>query len=91
MLRRLHFILQTYSAEDMLIAREPDDAGFFASHLYYGGPFDESRYRLIRAGWDHDHCFLCMVTILPGDQWWAAEPPNEVGLCLECYQQLSQE
>jgi len=83
--RGLHFSRQPYAAEDMLIAREPNEAGFFASHPYHGGQFDEVRFRLVRVGWDHDHCFVCTLTIKPGDEWWAAEPPDEVGLCSECY------
>jgi hypothetical protein len=86
--RRLRYTRQPYAAEDMLIAREPNEAGFFASHPYHGGPFDQARFRLVRAGWDHDHCFVCAATVEPGDEWWAAEPPDEVGLCLECHAQL---
>lgn len=86
--RGLHFVRQPYAAEDMLVAREPNEAGLFASHPYHGETFDDARYRLVRAGWDHDHCFLCQLTIEPGDEWWAAEPPDEIGLCLECYQRL---
>src|SRR2546430_14818287 len=86
--RRLRYTRQPYTAEDMLIAREPNEAGLFASHAYYGGPFDESRFRLIPAGWDHDHCWVCFAKGEPGDEWWAAEPPDEGGLCLECHARL---
>jgi hypothetical protein len=86
--RRMRYGWQPYAAEDMLIAREPNEGGFFASRPYHGEPFDEQRFRLVRAGWDHDHCFVCAAKIEPGDAWWAAEPPNEVGLCLECHARL---
>jgi hypothetical protein len=82
------FMRQTYTAEDMLIAREPNEAGYYASHPYHGGPFNAARFRLVRGGWDHDHCFICAATIKPGDEWWAASPPDEVGLCLACHERL---
>lgn len=86
--RTLRYVRQTYVAEDMLVAREPNEAGLYPSHPYHGGLFDETRFRLVRAGWDHDHCFVCIATIEPGDEWWAAVPPDEWGLCLDCYQRL---
>src|SRR3954471_14407369 len=86
--RRLRHTRQPYVAEDMLITREPNEDGLFASHAYHGGPFDESRFRLIPEGWDHDHCWVCNAKVEPGDEWWAAEPPNEAGLCLECHARL---
>jgi hypothetical protein len=82
------FVRQPYAAEDMLIARAPNEAGYHASHPYRGGPFDEARFRLVRGGWDHDHCFICFATVKPGDEWWAAAPPDEVGLCLACHDRL---
>jgi hypothetical protein len=86
--RGLRYCRRVYAAEDMIETREPNEAGFYASHPYDGGPFDESRFRLVKAGWDHDHCFMCVVTVEPGDEWWAAEPPDEIGLCLTCYSRL---
>jgi hypothetical protein len=87
-IRGLRFVRQPYTAEDMLIAREPNEAGFYASHPYHGERFDPTKYRLIRAGWGHDHCFLCAATIRPGEEWWAAEPPDEVGVCLTCHARM---
>jgi hypothetical protein len=86
--RTKSFLRQSYTAEDMLIARELNEAGYHASFPYHGGPYDETRFRLVRGGWDHDHCYLCLATINPGDEWWAAEPPDELGLCLECHERL---
>jgi hypothetical protein len=82
------FVRQPYVAEDMLIARVPNEAGYYASHPYHGGSFDRSRFRQVHGGWDHDHCFICAATVNPGDEWWAAEPPDEWGLCLECHERL---
>ena len=86
--RRRTYHRQPYAAEDMLIAREPNEAGLFASHPHDGRPFDTTRFRLIKGGWDHDHCYVCFAKILPGDVWWAAAPPDEVGLCLACHGEL---
>jgi hypothetical protein len=72
----------------MLMAREPDDAGFYVSGLYHGEPFDETRFRVVKGGWDHEHCHICFAKVLPGEEWWAAEPPHELGLCLACYARL---
>ncbi len=85
--RELHFSRHAYTAEDLLIALEPNEAGLYPSHPYRGGKYDEARFRLVRGGWDHDHCWICKLTINPGDEWWAASP-DELGLCLDCYEQL---
>jgi hypothetical protein len=86
--RRMRFTRQRYKAKDMLIEREPNESGFYGSHPYHGGSFDKKRFRLVRAGWDHDHCDICAATIEPGDEWWTAEPTHGVGLCLECHARL---
>ncbi len=86
--RTLVFFRQPYTAEDMLIARQPNEAGYYASRPYHGEPFDAACFRLVRGGWDHDHCYICTATVNPGDEWWAAEPPKEVGLCLACHARL---
>jgi hypothetical protein len=72
----------------MLISREPDDTGLWPSWPYDGGPFDESQFRLIKGGWDHDHCGVCLAKVEPGDEWWANVPPDQGGLCLECHARL---
>jgi len=86
--RTLRFVRLPYSDRDMLLALEPNEAGYYASGIYHGEPFDSARYRVVRGGWDHEHCYICGAKVLPGDEWWAAHPPNfedEIGLCLECH------
>ncbi len=87
-LRQYKYLRQPYCAEDMLIAIAPNKAGLYPSFPYDGDAYDENQYRLIHAGWDHDHCAICSVTIEPGDEWWAAEPPSEIGLYLGCNTQF---
>ena len=41
--RGLKYHRQHYTAEDMLIAREPNEAGFFASHPHDGGLSGDGR------------------------------------------------
>jgi hypothetical protein len=89
--RTLRFVRRPYSDKDMLLALEPNDAGFYSSHAYHGEVFDPTQYRVVRGGWDHEHCFLCWAKVLPGGEWWAAHPDNfedEIGLCLDCYSRL---
>jgi hypothetical protein len=86
--RQKQYTRQPYSTEDILIARESNEAGLFASQPYHGETFDESRFRVVRGGWDHDHCYVCFATILPGDEWWVVDSGDEVGLCQKCYSRL---
>lgn len=82
---------QRYSSIDMLIAREPNEAGYYISSPYLGGEFDEIRFRLAPGGWDHEHCYLCWEKVEDGDEWWTAHPPNyemPIGLCPSCYTRL---
>jgi hypothetical protein len=87
-IRTQRFVRQPYTNKDMLVAREPNEAGYLVSGVYQGEPFDETRFRLVREGWDHEHCYLCWAKVLPGDVWWATKPANydnEIGLCVDCY------
>ncbi len=89
--RTLRFVRRPYSDKDMLLALEPNDAGYYASHVYHGQPFDPAQYRVVGGGWDHEHCYLCWAKVLPGEEWWASHPANfedEMGLCLDCYSRL---
>jgi hypothetical protein len=89
--RTLQFVRRTYGGQDMLIALEPNEAGYYASRVYHGEPFDPTRSRVVRGGWDHEHCYLCWAKVLPGEEWWATHPANfenEIGLCLDCYARL---
>ncbi|MBA2227503.1 hypothetical protein [Thermogemmata fonticola] len=75
----------------MLLALESNEAGYYVSGIYHGEPFAPTRYRLVRGGWDHEHCYLCWAKVFPGEEWWVAHPANcedEIGLCLDCYARL---
>jgi hypothetical protein len=89
--KTLRFTRRPYSDKDMLITREPNEDGFYVSGIYDGKPYDETRFRLVSGGWDHEHCYICWAKVLPGDEWWATLPPNyddDIGLCLDCYSRL---
>jgi hypothetical protein len=89
--RMLHFVRRTYCGQDTLVSREPNEAGYYVSVVYHGESFDPARYRVVRGGWDHEHCHLCWAKVLPGDEWWATRPANfedEIGLCLDCHSKL---
>jgi hypothetical protein len=86
--RQHRYVRQRFTDQDMLEALEANEAGFYASFPYYGEQYDETRFRFVRGGWDHEHCCVCPVKVLPGDDWWGAEPPHEIGLCLDCYARL---
>jgi hypothetical protein len=75
----------------MLLALEPNEVGFYISGAYHGEPFDPARFRIVRGGWDHEHCYLCSAKVLPGEEWWATHPPkfeDEIGLCLGCHARI---
>src|SRR5438045_3582963 len=57
--RTLRFNRRPYCDQDMLESLEPNDAGYYGSFVYHGEPFDQARYRVVRGGWDHEHCYLC--------------------------------
>lgn len=86
--RRHRYVRQRFADQDMLIAREPNQAGFYASFPYHGEPYEEARFRVVRGGWDHEHCCVCGAKVLMDDDWWRAEPPDEIGLCLDCHARL---
>jgi hypothetical protein len=86
--RKHRFVRQGFFAYDMITTRKPNAAGFYACHPWHGGPYDEACFRLVKGGWDHEHCWVCSAKILPGGEWFAAEPPDEAGLCLECHARL---
>ena len=72
----------------MLLTVEPNEAGNRVSEIYHGETFDGTKFRLVRGGWDHEHCYLCWAKVLPRNEWWVTHPPNfvdEIGLCLDCY------
>src|SRR5689334_6873051 len=85
---RLRYVRLRYETRDMLVDLEPNAAGYARSSPYRGGPFDPTRRRLVKAGWDHTHCCVCAATIQAGDEWWASLPPDEVGICLTCHARL---
>lgn len=89
--RSLSFVRRPFSDKDMLVAREPNDAGYYISGIYHGEVFDETKFRVVKGGWDHAHCYICCAKVLPGDEWWATLPPNyedEIGLCMACHARL---
>src|SRR5215813_4317985 len=45
LIRTLPFVRRRYSDKDMLETLEPNSAGYYASSVYHGEPFDPGRYR----------------------------------------------
>jgi hypothetical protein len=88
LVRRLALVRERFASKNMLIARDPNEAGYYISSAYNGETFDDTRFKLVRGGWDHQHCFLCDHKVWPGDEWWSAKPPGEIGLCLDCHHRL---
>jgi hypothetical protein len=86
--RRMRYARKTFTPKPSLIARKSNAEGWYQEMPYDGGPSDSKKYRMKKGGWDHQHCFLCGKRIEDGDPWWAALPPNTVGLCEECHQRL---
>ncbi|MGF1581697.1 MAG: hypothetical protein ACFCD0_20400 [Gemmataceae bacterium] len=90
--RTLRFVRQVFTDRDMLVSLEPEDnTGFIVSRVYHGEPFDETKFRIVGGGWDHEHCCLCYEKVLPDEEWWVAHPPDyedAFGLCLACYGRL---
>lgn len=76
---------ERFEASPCLVALLPNEAGWYTSFRYRGGPFDSTKYSIEQEGWDHDHCLWCNTRITPGVFWWCALSPNEFGLCNACY------
>jgi hypothetical protein len=88
-IRDARFVHKVFSPGACLEAIGPDPSGWVESIAYTGGDYDPDKYRLIEAGWDHDHCFICWQRIEPGDPYWAnAVPGTCPDLCEYCYDEL---
>jgi hypothetical protein len=82
-------VLQKYAATDLITSLRPTQGGMVMSQPYQGETFDPQHSRVIKGGWNHEHCFMCKAKVLPGDEWWAALPPGgDIGLCLDCHDLL---
>ena len=82
------FVRMAYSPSDVLVALRPGLGGLTWSEPYQGQPYAPRHARVIPGGWNHDHCFLCGATVTRGMDWWAALPPDEVGVCPDCHDLL---
>ena len=94
MAKGAQYVRKKLSDQDSLVALKPNEDGFVAVWPYHGQPFDPKIARLVKGGWDHEHCFLCLARVIPGDEWWAIigpSPPfggDQFGLCLACHERL---
>jgi hypothetical protein len=87
--RDVRFVHKVFSLQASLEAIEPDPSGWIEVIAYDGKDYDREKYRLIEAGWDHDHCYVCWQRIEPGDVDWANETPGVCpDLCESCYDEL---
>src|SRR5947209_2231908 len=86
--RQHRYTKKRFTPGPALVSLQPNEAGFYSSCPYHGEPFDSTRFRLVEGDWDHEHCYICFERIEPGDMWWAAAPPQEIGLCLACHSEL---
>lgn len=63
----------------------PVSGGHRVLILHDGGPFDASRFTLVKAGWDHEHCKRCHATIEPMTRCWVTENSPFIILCADCH------
>lgn len=77
-----------FIAKPSLVSHQPNAEGWYAVLPYDYQPYDSAIYHIEPGTWDHEHCFICAIPIRHGMHWWAAEPPNEIGLCEECFSSL---
>jgi hypothetical protein len=80
----LHHVFRSYAS---LVALEPNEAGWIASCPYTGQDYDASKFRLQPGGWDHEHCFICMLKIQDGDPYWRSTSDDAFALCKGCYKE----
>ncbi len=78
------FVRQRFAATDLIVSSRPVEGGYFVSEPYQGQPFDPKYARIVKSGWNHEHCYICGDRVVPGEEWWAALPPDHAGLCLAC-------
>jgi hypothetical protein len=77
------WVLKRWKASPALFARDGS-----ASTKFHGQAFDSTKYELIEAGWNHDHCPFCWVTIsddLDPEYLVQAYTNGYDWVCAECY------
>ena len=76
------FCNKVFATVAALVTPNPD--GSSTAVRYLGQPLSiGGSQRIVTNGWDHEHCYVCMWTIGPGDSYWQ----NSAGdiLCDECH------
>ena len=86
--RTFKYAQKTFVTKSSLIKILPIEKGWVSEFPWDGEPYDSSKYTLQPDGWDHEHCFVCGLRVENGDSWWAASPPDQLGLCEECHLKL---
>ncbi len=71
-----------------LVARKAKD-GWTTQKEYKGEPFDDSEWRLVEKGWDHQHCRVCQFSIEEGMTYWITQDEKFI-LCDACHEHYSQ-
>ncbi len=64
----------------------PAEGGHRVLVLYEGGEYDAGRWRLVKGGWDHEHCTRCGRSIEPMTLCWVTAEGPWVLLCEACHQ-----
>jgi hypothetical protein len=78
-------------------AASDESASYHASVGYYGQEFDPAQFEIVENGWDHEHCHVCNVHILPGNDYWQCVEQSPAGqrlsweLCFNCHELLTRE
>jgi hypothetical protein len=60
---------------------------FHVSFPHDGTSFDPAVWKLMPEGWDHEHCYACMVRIDFGTECWETKDQSRQ-LCLACHEAL---
>ena len=63
----------------------PVEGGHRVLILYEGGPFNDTRFTLVKGAWDHEHCSRCGDTIEPMTLCWVTRSGRHVLLDEKCY------
>jgi hypothetical protein len=50
---------------------------------YTGQPYDPSMYKVVKASWGHEHCYVCQFSITEGHSFWINSDGNI--LCDACH------
>lgn len=79
--------LESFAARDAVVSRVPGlpVSGWREATDADRRAAEAGEATILPGAWDHEHCRICSLKILPGDTWWVEQRHRGSGLCTGCY------